>query len=180
MTSAATASAAGWGSDMRIKDIVGFEGVYAISDHGHVIRFYRAWRDRLNRLTMRSSRILVVPAGTDGYKTVRLFGPSGNYRREKVHRLVAEAFRAPYRGEMVNHIDGDRANNHYINLEWCDCAANLMHGHLRKAHIRLTATQIMEVRSLAGTVPLETLANRYDVDKTTIQRVIWGYKLKPR
>lgn len=165
---------------MRIKDIVGFEGLYAVSDRGHIIRLYRVWRDSQNRLNMRPTRLLKVPVDSQGYKTVRLFAPDGRYRRDKVHRIVAETFCMPYCGECVNHIDGDRSNNIWSNLEWCNTAANLMHGQLRKRHIKLTATQIMEVRGLAGSVPLGTLAARYNVDKATIQRVIWGHKMKPR
>lgn len=166
---------------MRTKDIVGFEGLYAITDHGDVIRLYRAWRDKQDRLTMRPTRTLVVPVDARGYRTVRLFAPDGRYRRDKVHRLVAEAFLEQHNGgTIVNHIDGDPSNNHYTNLEWCDQSANFKHGYLRRIRTPLTATEIMEIKRLHGTVPLETLANRYNADKATIQRVVWGYKRKPR
>lgn len=165
---------------MRIKDIVGFEGLYAVSDHGHIIRLYRVWRATNGYCNMRPSRVLAVPADKRGYKTVRLFSPDGRYRRDKVHRIVAEAFCEPFSGEVVNHKDGNPSNNHFSNLEWCNQAANWRHGELRRRRTPLTATQIMEIKKLHGTVPLATLAVRFDADKATIQRVVWGANRKPR
>lgn len=45
-----------------------------------------------------------------------------------VHRIVAQAFVSnpmPLFFTQVNHIDGNPANNHADNLEWCDCAYNI-------------------------------------------------------
>lgn len=165
---------------MRIKDILGFEGLYAVSDEGHIIRLYRSFRDARNRLNMRETRVLVVPSDKRGYRTVRLFSHDGRYRRAKVHRLVAEAFCPPFKGEVVNHIDGNPSNNAAGNLEWCTTETNVLHALMRKQHVRLTATQITEVRALSGTVPIKTICDRYNVDRATVQRLVWGSKRRPR
>lgn len=45
-----------------------------------------------------------------------------------VHRLVAAAFVPEVPGrDQVNHIDGDRLNNHASNLEWCTQSQNNLH-----------------------------------------------------
>lgn len=66
---------------------------------------------------------------TKGYPMVTL--RVGNRRRTiSVHRLVAIAFITndnPDIKTQVNHIDGDKHNNHYTNLEWVTCSENMKH-----------------------------------------------------
>lgn len=63
----------------------------------------------------------------DGYKKVY----SKSLKKDVgVHRLVARAFvgnRDVDEYNVVNHIDGDKLNNSFHNLEWCTTAQNLKH-----------------------------------------------------
>lgn len=88
---------------MPQKWIAGFEGLYAVTESGHV------WSERTHRW-------LRPGAGKKhGYLTVAL--GRGNTRH--VHRLVANAFLGPTPiGMEVRHKDGDRANPHVNNLEF--------------------------------------------------------------
>jgi len=56
------------------------------------------------------------------------------------HILVANAFVKnpnPEKFNMINHIDENRTNNYYINLEWCDNAYNIQYNDaLYKKKIR--------------------------------------------
>ena len=86
------------------KDIKGYEGLYKISNYGEV------WSVR--------KRILLKKCETLGYHCV---GLTKNKKRKhfKVHRLVANNFvDNPFNKPCVNHLDENKTNNHYSNLEW--------------------------------------------------------------
>ena len=50
------------------------------------------------------------------------------YKSQYIHRLVAKEFVPnPENKNTVNHIDGDKINNSYENLEWLTHHENLLH-----------------------------------------------------
>lgn len=51
---------------------------------------------------------------------------SGVTQRYSVHRLVAQHYCQGYfKGAVVNHIDGNKSNNYFENLEWCTTQMNV-------------------------------------------------------
>lgn len=82
----------------------------------------------LSRITSQNILIvgkLITPSiDRDGYHIVPL-RLDGKRKHGKVHRLVLEVhdrYSAP--GEQCDHIDGDRTNNDFSNLEWVSCREN--------------------------------------------------------
>lgn len=66
---------------------------------------------------------------TDGYVRVSLMKIGGGTTYVQLHRLLMMAFR-PVEGMerlQVNHIDGNKENNTFDNLEWCTSKENLTH-----------------------------------------------------
>lgn len=105
------------------RPVVGHEGHYEVSSHGDVRSLTRAIDcDDGRRRTFRGKPL--SPNFSVGYPIVDL----GKRRSVKVHRLVAEAFvEGMFEGAHVNHIDGDKTNNHCTNLEWVTQAENNRH-----------------------------------------------------
>lgn len=74
-----------------------------------------------------------------GYPQVTFFGKNKKIS-VKIHRLVAMAFIPNNTGyNVINHLDGNKLNNHYTNLEWCSHSQNRLHasrvlGHNTSKH----------------------------------------------
>lgn len=89
---------------------------YFITEEGLI---YSAKTKKVLKNTLSKSR---------GYYRVTLMlqGCKKNY---EVHRLVALAFIPnPENKPQVNHIDGNKLNNHVSNLEWVTDRENKLHG----------------------------------------------------
>lgn len=74
------------------------------------------------------NRFLKPEVDKSGYLQVKLY-VNNKVIRIKVHRLVAMLFIPNENMEnlQINHIDGDKSNNHWSNLEWCTAYENNKH-----------------------------------------------------
>lgn len=99
------------------KDIKGYEGLYQISSFG-------------NARSLRFNRIKVLkPGHSQNYFTYE-FSVNHISEVKTAHRLVAEAFIPnPNNYSCINHIDGNKQNNHVENLEWCTASENVKHAY---------------------------------------------------
>lgn len=106
------------------RDVVGYEGLYKISNFGNVFSNY------VNRI--------IHPGTTrDGYKYVFL-SKNKEKKMNTIHRLVAKAFLDnPNNYPVVNHKDENPSNNHVDNLEWCTVSYNNTYNnaHIKRAQL---------------------------------------------
>lgn len=112
---------------LPIKD---YEGCYEISNYGRVKSLPRkvGHSRNPNFFTNKTGKIMDLSFNR-GYTFVRLYknGKCGTFR---VHRLVAIHFMDnPLNYEVVNHLDSNRSNNFYKNLEWCTTSMNMQHAY---------------------------------------------------
>ena len=93
------------------------QGEYFIVNAGDAVQHYHRDTDKVTYLKFCKDR--------NGYDTVKIHG-----KNAFVHRLVAQRFVPnPYNLPEVHHIDGNKSNNCYLNLEWCTRAEhNAKHG----------------------------------------------------
>ena len=97
-----------------MKDIKGYEGLYAITEDGQV------WSYRRNKyLKQQQAR---------NYLSIELH-KDNNRKNYFIHRLVAETYIPnPHNLPEVNHIDENKYNNCVDNLEWVSHKDNMNHG----------------------------------------------------
>lgn len=94
------------------KAVVGYEGLYSVSDLG------RVRRDAAGIRNAKAGRILTQSNRGHGYLRVDLYR-SGTSKTYSVHSLVAAAFLGvrPV-GHEIDHVDGNKANCASRNLEY--------------------------------------------------------------
>lgn len=76
---------------------------------------------------IKTGRILKTNINSHGYLIVCLRKNNKQYTKS-IHRLIADAFYdGNHVGLDVNHIDGNKLNNHLSNLEFCTRQENIQH-----------------------------------------------------
>ena len=78
---------------------------------------------------LKLNKFLSFQINKDGYYKVTLKNDFGKRKTFSVHRLVAFLYINNFSNKKteVNHIDGNKKNNDYLNLEWCTHSQNIKH-----------------------------------------------------
>lgn len=157
------------------RDVVGYEGLYQVSNFGRVKSFQR-----------KKEYFLTVDTVNHAYAKV-LLSKNGISKTLLVHRLVAVAFIPnPDNKPQVNHKNGNKYDNRVENLEWATCSENTKHAFknglakvLRgtdNGAAKLTTEQILEIRSscIIGdkNFGITSLAKKFNVSPHTIYRIV--------
>ena len=152
-----------------MKDVPGFEGLYAVTEDG------RVWNHHLGKW--------IPPFYVTGYPAVGLKNSNGYRRKYLVHRLIALTY-IPKPELVVNHRNGNKRDNRLENLEWLTTKENNWHairtdlvGHAqgeRCASARLKDVDVLEMRRLREEERLtyKEIAARFKYDESNVSRII--------
>lgn len=129
----------------------------------------------------KKKNILKPHIDKDGYEVLSL----GSANNVKVHRVLCEAFYgpAPEGKTQVNHIDCNRSNNHFMNLEWVTPSENIewgvrkgnidpMKGLRKAAEVNPKPVRILETGETFDSV--KECAEYFGVNPNNISRVLTG------
>lgn len=112
------------------RPVVGYEGLYEVSNLGRVKSLPRKWITGKNIVMSHNGKILNQRIDAYGYLIVN-FCCNGIEKRKKVHQLVAQSFLNHIPNGMniiIDHIDNNKLNNNLINLQLVSNRYNVSKG----------------------------------------------------
>ncbi len=120
---------------MNWKDIKGYNGLYQISEYGDIksseSKQVRKLKQGLVEITLKEKMLNPTKiTNKNRYKSIRLCEKNSENKSKyfSIHKLVYESFIGDISDDLViNHIDFNRENNHYSNLEAVKQIENVNH-----------------------------------------------------
>jgi hypothetical protein len=151
------------------KDIIGYEGLYQISNLGNV-------------KSLKFKKHIILKGGIDlsGYKIVSLRDSNKKQSTKTVHRLVALSFlKNPENKLTVNHINGIKTDNNLINLEWNTYTENMNHS-FKNGLRKIGGNHPMAVKMIDtsnGKIfdTLKEAAEYFNINTSTLCSMLNGY-----
>lgn len=164
--------------------VIGFENRFKISNYGNVISINGKYL---------GERLMPCTIDPAGYKSTTLRTVGKKRWCVRIHTLVALHFvenGKPGEYDTVNHLDGNKLNNHFSNLEWCTAGMNTSHAFKsglvdfkgsKSVHAKITEADVLDMRRkyATGKFTQEQLAKPFGMSRRHIgdilNRVCWAH-----
>lgn len=163
------------------KEVKNFEGRFWISNHGRI---------KSNDLRKHTIKILKCYIDSLGYYQAQL-RKKPICRKVRIHTLVGEYFVIKPISEIklvINHKDGNKLNNYFMNLEWTTPKGNSDHAVATGLHdlkgskhpnAKLTEDDVRAIRKLYPSHTQKEIAVKFGICRRQagdiINRVNWGH-----
>lgn len=137
-----------------------FGDFYDVSNCGNV-------KSKLNNHLLKQSE-------NNGYLYVSFYKPYS--KRVSVSRIVALTFieNDSKENDVVNHIDENKHNNHYLNLEWTTQKDNVNKSTKDKTHSRVVIQKDISGNIIREFLSVTDASKNIGVDRTTIGKALVG------
>ncbi len=173
-----------------MKAITGYEGCYAVTATGEVWSLPKMVPVGANGgMRVQPLRRLSATRGRSLGAHLRVYlAKEGRKRPFWVHQLVAQAYLPnPHGLPFVNHLDGNPANNHASNLEWCTPQRNAQHAFQlglvalppqsgeRNSQAKLMESDVKLIRAdHAAGQSCAAIARQFRVNPKTVNDIVHG------
>ena len=105
-----------------MKDIIGFEGIYALTEDGQL------WSYGNRAGANHRGKFVKCSKDKDGYRRATLNHPIDGKKYKRIGRLMAETYLGTKTGNFqVNHKNGLRDDDRLENIEWVTPSENIIH-----------------------------------------------------
>jgi predicted XRE-type DNA-binding protein len=166
------------------KDVVGYEGIYSVSNHGRI----RSERRCTNTLI---GKIIQPSLNGRGYPSISLC-KNNKKKTKKIAHIVTESFIGKRSMKIqVNHKDGNPLNSNLNNLEYVTQAENTQHAYDNNLinhpkgenwhNTKLKEIEVIQIRELyaKGNISQQKIAKMFKVTQTAIgliiRRINWAW-----
>lgn len=167
------------------KPISSYEGSYEVSNTGLVKSCCRTGVRKDGTCYPLKGRLLKLQKVPGGYLVVYLYDKAGKRFTASVHRLVAEAFIPnPENLPEVNHEDGDKTNNYFLNLSWVSSRENTAHAYRLgllnnkgESHYKVSIPDAVILEALRSVVPgvtIKSVATLFGIPYKTFHLIYKG------
>jgi len=158
------------------KPVIGYDGMYEVSNYGNVRSYLNyQWGVKNTPHILKQCKC----GRQRDYFGVNLLGSV-----KRVHRLVAQSFiDNPNNKPFINHKDGNKSNNKIENLEWCTAKENTQHAYEtgllnnKGEHCitsKLTKNDVVKIRKIYkdGGVTQKQIAKIWGVSRSQIGFIV--------